>query len=129
MILLKSDLIKLIEILRSSSCVNTIVWLPNADLNKTPGAKTQRCCMLFWTNLGSSNLQTRGCTATLHLRNYPSKMSKTFWTSEDKPISDVLLWAPTHGHTSVDWLAKFYIHQLSTRDWMPSRGLAKGIER
>ena len=27
-------------------------------------------------------------------------------------ISNVLLWTPTHGHTSVDRLAKTYIHQL-----------------
>ena len=29
----------------------------------------------------------------------------------DKLISDILLWTPTLGHTSVFWVAKMYIHQ------------------
>ena len=31
--------------------------------------------------------------------------------TEDKLTSDVLLWTPTHGHTSVGYQAKTYIYQ------------------
>ena len=34
------------------------------------------------------------------------------WRSMDELISDIILWTPTHGHTSIGWLAKIYIHQL-----------------
>ena len=33
------------------------------------------------------------------------------WRSKNELISNVLLWTPTHGHTS-DWFAKTYLHQL-----------------
>ena len=34
------------------------------------------------------------------------------WRNKDELISNVLLWTPTDGHTSVGWPAKIYIHQL-----------------
>ena len=37
-----------------------------------------------------------------------------FWRSKDELISDVLLWIPTHGRASMDWLAITYIHLLCT---------------
>ena len=43
-----------------------------------------------------------------------SKMNKTCWGNKDKLKSNVLLWTSTHGHTSVGWPAKSYIHQLCT---------------
>ena len=47
-----------------------------------------------------------------HLISHPSKMSKTCWKSKDEFISNIFLWTSTHGHTSVGWHAKIYIHQL-----------------
>ena len=38
------------------------------------------------------------------------------WRSKNKLQSDVLLWTPTHGHTSVGQPAKIYIHQLLCAD-------------
>ena len=35
-----------------------------------------------------------------------------YWQNKDKLISDVLLWTPTHGHTSIGRPAKTYKHQL-----------------
>ena len=32
--------------------------------------------------------------------------------SKDELISDILPWTPTHGHTSIDPLAKSYFHLL-----------------
>ena len=49
-----------------------------------------------------------------------SQTSKIWWTthaghcyiSKNKYMSNILLWTPTHGHTSVGQLAITYIHQL-----------------
>ena len=60
---------------------------------------------------------------TSHLKDHSSKMNKTCgtllkkkeWTTTEvwkKLISDVLLCTPTHGHASVGWPARTYIHQL-----------------
>ena len=49
---------------------------------------------------------------TSHLTNHPRNMSKTYWRSKNKLISDILLCTPAYGYTSVDWLVKTYIHQL-----------------
>ena len=34
------------------------------------------------------------------------------WRSKDKHISDILLWAPSHGRAKVERLARTYIQQL-----------------
>ena len=34
------------------------------------------------------------------------------WRSKDKLLSDGFLGTPTHGHTSVNWPARTYLHQL-----------------
>ena len=41
-----------------------------------------------------------------------SKTSRELLENKDKPISDVLRWTPTHGHTSVSQPAKMYIDLL-----------------
>ena len=74
---------------------------------------TQENCMLFWTQPGSSTLQTADvCLLTSYLTNHPSKMNKTCWRSKNKLIIDILLWTPTHGHTSVGHPEKTNIYQL-----------------
>ena len=35
-----------------------------------------------------------------------------YWRSKDELISNVLPWTPLHGCTSVDPLARIYLHQL-----------------
>ena len=50
----------------------------------------------------------------------PSRNSSVYyWSSKDKHITDVLLWTPTHGNTSISRPANNNIHQL----WMLSKGL------
>ena len=53
--------------------------------------------------------------------DFTLKMARSRWYSTetitdvdytDELINDVLLWNPTHGHTSVGWPAKTYIHQF-----------------
>ena len=39
------------------------------------------------------------------------------WWSKDDVISDILLWTPIYGHTSVGQPTKTYIHQLCTNTW------------
>ena len=44
----------------------------------------------------------------LFISHHTCKMNETCWAL----MSDLLLWTPTHGHTSVGWLVKTYFHQL-----------------
>ena len=74
--------------------------------------------VVFLTNSGSSTLQNNSCTATYLLSHKPSKLRRkerarhSLW-NKDKLISKVLLWTPTHGHTSADRQGKIYIPWLS----------------
>ena len=45
-------------------------------------------------------------TVLAHLKKHPCMMNKTCLISKEKLISDVLLWAFTHGHTCVGRSAK-----------------------
>ena len=47
--------------------------------------------------------------------------------SKYKVISDILLWTPTHGHTSVVQPAKTYIHQLCEDTWWHLKDSPRGI--
>ena len=92
------------------------VWLYswNTWRKKNLMGTTQGCCVVFWTNPGSNTLQNSSYMATNISSHKWSKISKTYSRSKDELISNVLLWTPTHGHTSVGWPAKTYIHQLCT---------------
>ena len=49
------------------------------------------------------------------LQTIYKRRAKNTWhslRSKDKIRSNLLLWTPTHGHTSIDQPAKSYIHQL-----------------
>ena len=52
--------------------------------------------------------------STSYLKNHPRWIRHMghCWRSKDKLMSDVLLWTPTHGHTSVGWPTRTYLHQL-----------------
>ena len=45
---------------------------------------------------------------TSHFKNY----TRHVWRSENKFISDILLWTPTHGHARIDRPARTYLQQL-----------------
>ena len=50
---------------------------------------------------------------TSHLANHPRKASKTYWVLPEKQgwtQSDILLWTPTQGHTSVGQSTKTGCH-------------------
>ena len=76
---------------------------------------TQECYML-WTNPGSSTLQNSDYMDTYLPSHKPSNENKLdseyCWWSKSQLISNILLWTPTHGHTSTDWPADNYILRL-----------------
>ena len=79
---------------------------------------TQKCCVLFWTNHGSSTPQHSFCN-TSHLKNIQvrwTRHARHCWRSKDEPISNVLLWTPTHGLARVDRPARTNISSVWTRD-------------
>ena len=110
--------------LPSYSCISTIVWLHFEYFYKTRGEKARWVLyyMLFWTNPGSSNLENRSCMANYLPSSKSPKcdeqyMLGTAGESKEEHISGILQWTSTHGHTSDDWPAKTYIHQLCCHDW------------
>ena len=53
--------------------------------------------------------------STSHLTNHPSKTNKTWRALLEKwrqLLSNVLLWAPTHGHTNIVRPTRIYIHHF-----------------
>ena len=79
-----------------------------------------RCITLewhFWPGRRSKYNSTK--TLILNYQSYhtnppikKNKQTRNCWWSKYIPLSDVLLWTPTHGHTSVSPTAKTFIHQL-----------------
>ena len=108
-------------ILQNFSRVSTTTCFHHLDFNEIRGEKsdmgtTHGCCMLFWTNPGSRTRQNNGCMATcLQSHKHLSKTSKTCWRIKNELLSDVLLWNPTYGHTSVGQQVKAYFCQLCAR--------------
>ena len=91
---------------------------------------TQGCYLLFWTNLGNTTRQNSNYTATYLSSLKPSKYDEQYFQRcKDVLISDILLWTPIHGHTSVGRLVKTYIHhellsrRLARRDGQLGRML------
>ena len=71
--------------------------------SKTKIIATQRRCILFWTNPGSSS--PRKTTAvrplTSHLKKtFQVRRDGTCWRSKDKLMRDVHQWTREHEHTS-----------------------------
>ena len=92
-------------ILQSSDCISTTVWLHLLDFNKTPGEKVRweqyknvACC--FELILEAVPYKTTV------VQSLTSHRTNLLLGSKDEFISNVLLWTPTHGHTSVGQLAK-----------------------
>ena len=76
-----------------------------------PRHKNAPCC--FKQILEAAHNKTSAVEPlTSHLTNHPDKQVWCCRRSKDEFISDVLLWTTTHGHTSVNWSASTYIHQL-----------------
>ena len=104
-------------ILPSYNCVNTTVSLYHLDFNEILEEKARGqlhkdvgCCfkqILEATPYKSTAVQP----FTSHLTNH-SRHAGHCWRSKDEFISNVFLWTPTHGHTSIGQPVKSYIHQL-----------------
>ena len=111
-----------LQILPSSNCVSITEWLHYLDANKTPWKKARQelpknsvCCFEQILEAASYKKATVW-QLTSHHTNYPVRQAihaRHCWRSKDELISDVFLWTPTHGHTSIDWPAKTCIYELS----------------
>ena len=71
---------------------------------------------MLWAGLNKSWKQHPKKTAAVRplTSNHANHSRKTRYAgvSKDELISEILLWTPTHGHTSIDRPAKTYIHRL-----------------
>ena len=94
---------------------------------------TQGCCVLIWTNPGSSTLlQLYGFLSPIlqitlfHKGWYTIKQKKKNQLGRARHARhrDVFSWTPTYTKISFGQPAKISIHHV-WRYWMPSRGLAK----
>ena len=99
-------------ILPNCGCVSTIVWLHHQDFEKAQG-----CCVLLWTNPGSSPSQKKQLYGylppiwqTIQIRW--TRLVGHSWKSRDKLISKVFLWATTQGRPNAGQHTKTYIHQF-----------------
>ena len=87
------------------------------------------CYMLFWIHSGSNTLQNSSYMATylpissiILIRQV--RHAGNCWWRKEKFLSDVQL-IPTHGHTSVVWPSKTYIHQLCADTGCPLENLSR----
>ena len=93
----------------------TQTLMKHIEKKKTKWKLHKDAVCYFEKNPGSSTQRNNSCKAiSPHLTNHPSKTNKSCWSPmrKNKLISNIPLWTPTHRHTSVDWIAKTYIHQL-----------------
>ena len=74
---------------------------------------TQRCCLKQFLEVALYKTAVVR-PPTSHCTNHQGKTSKICWAllEKDKLISDILLWIPKHGYTSVGQPAKIYIHEI-----------------
>ena len=85
--------------------------------NKTPGEKAR--CKLYKTAvcffeqiLEVAPYKMASVLAlTFHVISYPKKMSKNMFGTAGN-VSDIILWTPPHGNTTVGQPVKTYIYQL-----------------
>ena len=84
----------------------TVLWTLTKCLEKSLMGTMQECSVKFWTSFDLWVKRRPYKTAsvrplTSHITSRLSKTSKTFWGSKVELISDVLLYTPTHGLSSV----------------------------
>ena len=100
-------------------CLNLTMWF---------SSRLHTCVTACQTHEVTRNeLKIHGiCYITHHtIKVKQAWYTRYCWSSKDELISDILLWTTTHGHTSIGWPVKTYIHQLLFRFCVQSRKLAK----
>ena len=108
-IIWKSDHSDKRGILPSYNYVNTITWLHHLNLNKIPGEKAtwelnkDTACCLEQILEAKSYMTAAAGPLTSYFTNHPRQTKHVRHCSRSKSqlISNVLLWTPIHGHTSV----------------------------
>ena len=111
-------------ILPRCSYVSATIWLHHFDYNEALGEKklhvNNKKNAVWCFELVLETAPNRSCTASYL---WSHKLSK----KNEPDVSDVLLWTPTHGHTSVGWPAKTWIHQLCMDPGCCLEGLPNAI--
>ena len=84
-----------------------MTWTLTKCLEKSYMGTTSGCYMLFWTVLGSNNLQNNSYSPpSLHFTNHPNKTTRHSgycWRSTEELIGNVLLWTLPHGQSRFVW--------------------------
>ena len=96
--------------------VSTTVWMHQTHGEKVRWKLHKNVCCCFEQILETTKTPNNSCTAT-YLPFYKTIQVRWTrhvhnWKSKNKLISDVLLCALSHGHTSVGWPARTYFHQF-----------------
>ena len=121
-----------IKIVPSWNHVSTTVWLHHLDFKKVLGEieiwelhKAARCSFeqILETELHS---HLPSILQIIYVRW--TRYAGHSWWSWNKLINDILQWTPTHGHTSIGWTAKIYIHQLCVETWCSLENLPIGMD-
>ena len=82
---------------------------------------------MFSTNPGSNTQKSAVVQPhTSHPRN--QRPAGHCWRSKDELRSDILLWTPTHGHTSVGQPAMTFIHWLCVDTGCSQENIPEAID-
>ena len=107
----------------NSNHVTTTIALQYLDLEKKLDGNYKDFVCCFQQILQAKPHKT---AIISHLANHPRQdMPGTSWRSKNNLISDILLWTPTHRHTSIDGPAKNLHSSALCRHWMSSKKLTK----
>ena len=99
-------------ILSCYSHVSIIVWLHHLDFNETPREEAcwGLCCLIFWTNPGSSTPQNSTSTAICLPSNNQIRWvrhAEYCWAGGSNGlISEVIRWSSSYPYTNVGWTEK-----------------------
>ena len=116
-IIWKSDLSYKMGIFPSCSCVSTIVYLHHLDSNEKARWELHKNAVYYFEQILEAAPNKTAALRPLasYLINHSSMMNIICWAlleTKVKLISNVLLWIPILGHTSIGPLVKTYINQL-----------------
>ena len=119
-IIWKSNLSNKMQFFPSSSWVNSTIWMHHMDAKCIEKKIDGNCTRMPWVILNKSWKQH---PTKQQLYGHLPPISKTiqirqkrhaghYWKSKKEFISAILLWTPSHRHTSVGQLTRTYLQQL-----------------
>ena len=93
---------------------------------------TQECCEQYWTSLGGNTPTNQQLYGHLPPITQTIKIRRTWhvghcWRSRDEFISDVFLWASSHGWAKAERPARTYIQQLCVDTGCSSKDMPEAM--